>query len=250
MKNEQLYQYIEFRARTKYKHLYEYKNIPPDILYEKADDDILSGDDYRMLCNSYKISVADYEAYFNSRVPVCRTEPLEGELKPAFPNLVGKKYSVQRRNEKWMIGVGSYKTFQDGPIYLCVILDLFDLRIVGLSIGGYRSPELVETALEHIFIRPGEWHTEVILHSGQNSLYKKIEYAKIIGKYKVCPSMSSKGEIGGNAISIFFSKLKRRLGYYLFNDWQEAVFWLERDLFLYNKKIIAKESGVKDGNNQ
>ncbi|MCA5960912.1 hypothetical protein LC724_11560 [Blautia sp. RD014234] len=42
--------------------------------------------------------------------------------------------------------------------------------------------------------------------------------------------MTSPGERGGIAnISTYFSCLKRRLGGCIFEDWQDAVDWLEND---------------------
>lgn len=242
MREEQLYQLIEFQARKKYKYLFSYKYIPSAILYGREDDDIVSGGDYRTLCHSYHVSVASYEKYYNKRVTLRHGALKDQDFSCHFPNLVGDDYTAERLNEKWMVGVGSYKTFQDGPVYLCVILDLFDLRIVGISIGGYRSHELVEMALDNICIQPEKWYGNVILHCGQNAIYKKKEYAQMVGRYKVSPSMTSKGEVGGNTISVFYSKLKRRAGYHLFNDWQEAIFWMDRELFIYNKKILMKAS--------
>ena len=246
MREEQLYQLIEFQARRKYKYLFTYKDIPSAILYGREDDDIVSGGDYRALCHAYHLPVADYEKYYNKRVILTREVSKDQDIAYHFPNVVGKDYTAKRLNEKWMVGVGTYKTFQDGPIYLCVILDLFDLRIVGISVGGYRSPELVEMALDNICIDPEDWHGNVILHCGQNAIYRRKQYAEIVAKYRVSPSMTSKGEVGGNIISVFFSKLKRRAGYYLFNDWQEAIFWIERELFSYNKNILTK-NGRNDG---
>ena len=50
---------------------------------------------------------------------------------------------------------------------------------------------------------------------------------------------SAAGERGGNAvISTFFSQIKRRMKGYQFEDWQDAVNWMENDLLLHRKVWI------------
>ncbi|MBQ9990931.1 MAG: hypothetical protein IJP31_08320 [Lachnospiraceae bacterium] len=130
------------------------------------------------------------------------------------------------------VGIGTYKTTEDGEIYLCVLIHPESRKILSYSLGVYRSPRLVGKALENLF---AGGHFDLTLLSSQNPVYRKPEYGKILEKNGVKARMTAKGSRGGvMAVSTFFSQLMRKKGSYVFRGWQEAIDWLSEYIWNYN----------------
>ena len=224
---------IEQCAGTKYLPLYDYEDIPGELLYRVDDSEVCSGENIDALCRAFGISEETYRAYKGSRMcakAIAEPQDWEG----GFPNRVNRSFQCGKENEKWVIGVGTYPTVENGPLYMCAVLDLYDRSAVGYSFGGFFSVQLAAFALDMAFARKGV-EGPVILHCSRNPIYHTRMYARIVAGYPILPSMTSKWEKGGIApVSTFFSGMKRRMGSYVPKDWQEACDWLEKEMFLYN----------------
>lgn len=151
-----------------------------------------------------------------------------------YENLIHRDFNPLKSGEKFSIGIGIYNTKSDGPIYLAGIIDMYDKSAAGIVLGGYRSSELAGAAMDTILESKKVREMVPVLHSSQNPIYRSKAYHREVECRAVIPSMTSKGERGGNAvISTFFSQIKLRMKGYQFENWQDAVDWLENDLLIH-----------------
>ena len=138
-------------------------------------------------------------------------------------------------NNAYCIGIGTYKTSEDGEIYLCVLLNSESRTVAAYSFGVYRSPELVGKALENFFCLRERNTCEISLLSSRNAIYQSETYAGILAAYPVRARMTEKGSHGQAAVvSTYFSQLMRRKGKKIFPGWQDAIDWLTADILKYN----------------
>lgn len=137
------------------------------------------------------------------------------------------------------VGIGTYKTTEDGELYMCALLDRNTRKVMAYSFGVHRSAELVGKALENYFELYGmESGAESSLLSSQNPLYRSREYQELLKDFAVKAEMTQKGSRGQAAVvSTYFSQLMRRKGCVIFRDWQDAVDWLTMDILSYNLKL-------------
>ena len=194
-------------------YLYEYDYVPEDILLAKNDEELTAP----------AFDGVEREDFAGS------TELAEPELpKLELPELL-------------CVGVGTYRTRAEGPLYLCVLIDPASRRIFSWSVGVYRSCELVGRALERLFAMGDltlPTSSRVTLRSSRNSLYRSGPYRDLLAKYPVSGELTEPGTRGGvMAVSTFFSRLMIRKGGYEFADWQDGVDWLGRYLVWYNGSL-------------
>jgi len=65
---------------------------------------------------------------------------------PVAENLLGRDFTADRPNQKWVIDI-TYLPVSEGWIYLAVVMDLFSRKIVGWAMRKTLHTELVVTAL-------------------------------------------------------------------------------------------------------
>lgn len=197
-------------------YLYEHQHISEDIIRWKNDENLIpwtpeftteSGMDFSLNVND-------------------DSEIMEKEKPNMIPPELPKSLQV---------GIGSYKTTQDGEIYLCVLINPMTRQIESYSIAVYKSPELVDKALRNLFLTHQRAEFPVTLKSSRNSIYRTKEYDKILAKYPVTAEMTKKGTRGGvMPVSTFYSQLMRKRGSLPFTSWQDAVDWLCGYIYHYN----------------
>jgi putative transposase len=97
---------------------------------------------------------------------------------------------------------------REGWLYLAVVMDLYTRMIVGWSMDGRMTRELVMNALRMARFRrkpaPGVLH-----HSDRGSQYCSHDYQALLAEYGMVASMSRKGNCWVNApMESFFNSLK------------------------------------------
>ncbi len=96
-------------------------------------------------------------------------------------------------------------------LYLAVVIDLFNRKVVGWSIGKSLETRLVLKALKMAIKKVGP-SAEVIFHSNRGSQYASDAYRQFLKNKKIRPSMSRKGNCYDNAhTESWFSSLKKRI---------------------------------------
>ncbi len=129
-------------------------------------------------------------------------------------NKLNRAFKVDRTSKVWVSDITYIPTLH-GWLYLTIIMDLADRRIIGWSISD--SLKTVDTVIPAwkmaIINRPIT--EELIFHSDRGVQYSCNEFAKLLDAYQnVVRSMSRKGDCWDNAVAeSFFKTIKTELVY-------------------------------------
>jgi len=156
---------------------------------------------------------------------------------PVAPNLLNQEFTVDAPDRTW-VGDITYIHTQQGWLYLAVLLDLFNRKIVGWATSARLNRQLaidaLEMALDQRAPAPGLMH-----HSDQGSQYASGDYQKLLSKHGMTCSMSRKGNCYDNAVAeSFFHLLKTEwVNHHRYPSRSEAVsslfYYIE---IFYNRK--------------
>jgi len=131
-----------------------------------------------------------------------------GEQHIVVPNLLDRQFNPVRPNQSWVTDITYIKT-HEGWLYLGVVMDLFSRRIIGWSMDGRMTKELVLDALLMAVWRRKPKQS-VLIHSDQGSQYTSHDWSEFLRAHKLQGSMSRRGNCHDNAVAeSFFQLLKR-----------------------------------------
>lgn len=144
-------------------------------------------------------------------------------------NTLNREFNPDTPNQVWAADI-TYIRVIDGWMYLAVVLDLFNKKIVGYQTSRNINTRLVLDALEQALYtrRPREG---LLFHSDRGVQFASDDFISAIGKANITQSMSRKGNCWDNSpVESFFATLKKELIYPLgiCSDFQ-----MERELFEY-----------------
>lgn len=123
-------------------------------------------------------------------------------------NLLERDFSALEPETKWVTDINEIKT-QQAKLYLCVVLDLFDQRIVGWSMHHRQDRQMVIRAVQMAVWQRQEQHP-LILHSDRGSQFRSGDYQDYLAANGLLCSMCAVGHCGDNAACDgFFGLLKR-----------------------------------------
>ena len=153
-----------------------------------------------------------------------------------YDNLLGRDFSADKPNQKWVTDVSYIKT-KKGELYLSVIKDLYDNFIVAYDIAEANDNALVFRTLKKA---KKVVACEPILHSDQGFQYTSAEYFELTKKYNITISMSRAATPLDNACAEnFFGTLKCECIYrHPPADNQEARLLIEEYIDFYNYRRI------------
>lgn len=132
---------------------------------------------------------------------------------PVADNLLQRDFTAVAPNRAWVSDI-TYLWTREGWLYLCVVLDLWDRKVVGWSMGERLVAELAVDALSKAVMlrRPPDG---LLFHSDRGSQYASEAFRAELGRCKMVQSMSRKGDCWDNAVAeSFFGILKRELVYH------------------------------------
>jgi len=127
-------------------------------------------------------------------------------------NTLNRDFNGHELNRVWVADITYIKTL-NGWVYLAVILDLFNRRIVGYQTSTRIDTDLVLSALDKALWqhRPG---AGLLFHSDRGVQYASSDFRDAISKASFIQSMSRKGNCWDNAAAeSFFATLKKELIY-------------------------------------
>lgn len=130
-------------------------------------------------------------------------------------NRLEQIFKAARTNEIWVSDITYIETDEDW-IYLTVVIDLFDRKVIGWSISEtMRAKDTSITSLTKALLnRPLQNNQELLFHSDQGKQYACREFIALLATNKITQSMSRKGNCYDNAIAeSFFKTLKVELVY-------------------------------------
>jgi transposase InsO family protein len=131
---------------------------------------------------------------------------------PVSANILGQDFYAALPGEKWVSDI-TYLRTDSGWLYLTVVIDLWDRKVVGWSIAESLSAKYVCKALAMAVLNRSPCEG-LIFHSDRGVQYCSDEFRQAL--YKQCPtarqSMSRKGNCWDNACAeSFFKTIKTEL---------------------------------------
>ena len=128
---------------------------------------------------------------------------------PVVENKLNRGFDVDGPGQVWVSDITYIKTFQ-GWLYLTVIIDLFDRKVIGWSFS--RSLKAIHTTIPawRMAVSNRPITQPLIFHSDRGVQYACHEFKNLLQSYKLIErSMSRKGDCWDNAVAeSFFKTLK------------------------------------------
>lgn len=139
---------------------------------------------------------------------------------PVSPNLLNQEFLVERYNQVWVSDITYIKTRQ-GWLYLTVILDLYDRKVIGWSMSNTMNANDTIICAWNMAVKNSPITLPLIFHSDRGIQYACERFRNKLKSYPlVRQSMSRKGNCWDNAVAeSFFKSLKVEAIYpYKFKD--------------------------------
>ncbi|WP_125721225.1 IS3 family transposase [Flavobacterium ustbae] len=129
------------------------------------------------------------------------------------PNILNQEFITDAPSKVWVSDI-TYIQTKTGFIYLTIVMDLYDRKIVGWSLSGsLLTKETTIPALE-MAVRNRKVSPGLVFHSDRGVQYANRSFIDQIDAHKCIRSMSRKGCHLDNAVAeSFFSSFKRELIY-------------------------------------
>lgn len=126
------------------------------------------------------------------------------------PNVLNKEFKVSAPSQVWVSDITYIQTMR-GFLYLTIIMDLFDRKIIGWSLSDTMSTKATTLPAWEMALSNRKIDKELIFHSDRGSQYANKVFTKTLDFHNcVRRSMSRKQNHNDNAVSeSFFSIFKR-----------------------------------------
>lgn len=143
-------------------------------------------------------------------------------------NLLAQNFKAEKPGQKWVGDITYIYTKETGWTYLAIVMDLFDLKIIGWSYSINMTAKIVIDAFEKAKANRNI-EEEIIFHSDLGSQYTSNEYENLLKENKVKHSYSKKGYPYDNASMESFNAILKKEEvnvntYETFNEAKLAIF--------------------------
>lgn len=145
---------------------------------------------------------------------VCTTN--SNHNNPIAPNLLDRQFDVAAPGKVWVSDI-TYIWTNESWLYLTIIMDLFDRKIVGWSLSHTMATRDTVLPAWQMAVKNRKLERGLIFHSDRGIQYASNEFIKTLKekKKRVLQSMSRKGNCWDNAVAeSFFKILKSELIYH------------------------------------
>ena len=126
-----------------------------------------------------------------------------------YVNLLEQNFFAEKPSQKWVGDITYIYTKETGWTYLAIVMDLFDLKVIGWSYGLNMTDELVIDAFNKAMTNRG-LEEGGIFHSDRGSQYTSNDYEKLLNELKVKHSYSKKGYPYDNASMESFNAILKK----------------------------------------
>lgn len=145
-----------------------------------------------------------------------------------YPNLLEQDFFASTPSEKWVGDITYIYTKETGWTYLAIVMDLFDLKVVGWSYGLNMTDDLVIDAFNKAMINRGLSKGK-IFHSDRGSQYTSNDFESLLEELEIKHSYSKKGYPYDNASMESFNAILKKEevnvnNYETFNEAKLAIF--------------------------
>lgn len=133
---------------------------------------------------------------------------------PVVENRLDRNFTAKGEGRAWVSDITYVKTSK-GWLYLTVVLDLFDRKVIGWSQSSDLSAENTSIAAWRMAVGNRPPSKKLIFHSDRGVQYACHDFARLLDSYRcVERSMSRKGNCWDNAVAeSFFKSIKVELIY-------------------------------------
>lgn len=177
---------------------------------------------------------------------------------PIMENKLDRNFTTERKAQVWVSDITYVKTAK-GWLYLTVIIDLYDRKVIGWALSNNLRAESTSISAWRMAVKSRYPSRDLIFHSDRGVQYACHAFARLLSSYKnIERSMSRKGNCWDNAVAeSFFKTIKTELVYRTrFADRNEAAVsifeWIEtwynknrRHAALGNLTIKEFENSIK-----
>ena len=123
-------------------------------------------------------------------------------------NVLARRFNPSGPNQAWVSDITYIRT-RSGWLYLAVVLDLYDRKVVGWAMAPSMHAELVCAALQ-LAIAQRQPAPGLIVHSDRGSQYASALRHAVLARHGLVGSMSRKGNCWDNAMmGCFFLSTRR-----------------------------------------
>ena len=145
-----------------------------------------------------------------------------------YKNLLEQDFFADKPNKKWVGDITYIYTKETGWTYLAIVMDLFDLKVVGWSYGLNMTETLVIDAFNKAMINR-KLNKDGIFHSDRGSQYTSNDFEQLLEELKIKHSYSKKGYPYDNASMESFNAILKKEevnvnNYETFNEAKLAIF--------------------------
>lgn len=131
---------------------------------------------------------------------------------PIAKNLLNREFAAEAPGRKWVSDI-TYIPTRQGWMYLTIIMDLYDRKIIGWALSTTMAArDSVLAAWKMAVLNRSFIPDQLIFHSDRGIQYASSVFTGQLKQYKVIQSMSRKGNCWDNAVAEnFFKILKSEL---------------------------------------
>jgi transposase InsO family protein len=162
-----------------------------------------------------------------------------------YSNLLEQDFFAEKPSQKWVGDITYIYTKETGWTYLAIVMDLFDLKIVGWQYGTKMTNDLVIKAFKKALVSRG-LNKDGIFHSDRGSQYTSNDFEHLLEKLEITHSYSKKGYPYDNASMESFNAIlkKEEVNVNTYKTFEEAKLVLFEFIeSWYNNKRIHSSLG-------
>lgn len=162
-------------------------------------------------------------------------------------NLLNQDFKADRPGVKLVGDITYVYTIEHGWTYLAIVMDLFDLSVIGYAYDTKMEDDLVIQAFKNA-CRNRKIETDSIFHSDQGSQYTSNDFEELLASLNIRHSYSKKGYPYDNASMESFNSLikKEEINHKVFRTFEEAKLTIfEYIEGWYNTRRIHSSLGYK-----
>lgn len=174
---------------------------------------------------------------------------------PVVENKLNRDFSVKETGRVWVSDITYVRTRQ-GWLYLTVILDLADRKVVGWAMSSSLKAYDTSIAAWKMAVKRRPVTQELIFHSDRGIQYACTEFRELLEKHPlVSRSMSRKGDCWDNAVAeSFFNNIKMEWIYHRSYKTREqakiSIFEYIETWYNQNRIHTTIQMPIRDFNNQ
>ena len=126
-----------------------------------------------------------------------------------YPNLLEQDFFANIPGKKWVGDITYIYTRETGWTYLAIVIDLFDLKVVGWTYGKNMTDDLVIGAFKKVLVNRG-LDKYGIFHSDRGSQYTSNDFEHLLEELGIKHSYSKKGYPYDNASMESFNAILKK----------------------------------------